>query len=81
MIRAILINIDNYKLVFKMLLIIIIKEIKIIILGKIVDTRQFFFYFYRHVLHSFQYIYIQVCPSVVTKNDLEILNQCQKEQR
>jgi hypothetical protein len=57
MIRAILINIDNYKLVFKMLLIIIIKEIKIIILGKIVDTRQFFFYFYRHVLHSFQYIY------------------------
>ena len=79
MIRAILINIDNYKLVFKMLLIIIIKEIKIIILGKIVDTRQFFFYFYRHVLHSFQYIYI--CPSVVTKNDLEILNQCQKEQR
>lgn len=63
MTRVILINIDNYKLVFKMLLIIIIKEIKITILGEIVDTRQFFFYFYKHILHIFQYRYTSMPPN------------------
>jgi hypothetical protein len=39
MTRAILINIDNYKLVFKMSLILIIKQFKLHIPEEIVDTR------------------------------------------
>jgi hypothetical protein len=38
MTRAILINLDNYKLVFKIQLILIIKYFKIHILEEIIDT-------------------------------------------
>jgi len=52
MTKAILINTDNFKLVFKMSLILTIREFKIIIHEEIIDTPVIYLLFFRHALHS-----------------------------
>jgi len=67
MTKAILINIDNFKLVFKMSLILTIKEFKIIIHEEIIDIPVIYLLFL-DMLYIVVSIDMQACPPAVIIN-------------
>jgi len=68
MTKAILINTDNFKLVFEMSLILKIIEFKIIIHEEIIDTPVIYLFFL-DMFYVVVSINMQTCPPVVIIND------------